>query len=269
MAHPADGTELEFVCLEDGAMPSENGINIFTDGSKLEGKVGAALSVWHGDAETKTRKLKLENYCTVFQAELLALNEAVKCARSSSECCHNILSDSRSALQMVINPNANHPLAIQVRNNIKEIREQSKRINLYWIRAHIGTVGNERADELAKEAALKTKRKADYDKCPVSFVKRQIRKDSLDEWNRRYMEGTTASTTKIFFPNAIEAYKIVRKIEMEATMVQVFTGHGGFSKYLHRFKCKEDPSCSCESGTEQDVLHLIVDCPIYNRQRHD
>ncbi|XP_063538077.1 uncharacterized protein LOC134747381 [Cydia strobilella] len=53
---------------------SEHDIRVFTDGSKIEGKVGAALSMWSGDTETKALKLALSAYCTVYQAELLALS---------------------------------------------------------------------------------------------------------------------------------------------------------------------------------------------------
>ncbi|XP_068624018.1 cilia- and flagella-associated protein 53-like [Battus philenor] len=32
----------------------------------------------------------------------------------------------------------------------------------------------------------------------------------------------------------------------------------GFSEYLHRFKLKEDPSCFCEPGVDQTVVHLVA-----------
>lgn len=49
--------------------------DIFTDGCKIDDKVGTALSIWKDQMETKLVKLCLSSYCTVYQAELLAICE--------------------------------------------------------------------------------------------------------------------------------------------------------------------------------------------------
>ncbi|CAK1590822.1 unnamed protein product [Parnassius mnemosyne] len=56
---------------------------------------------------------------------------------------------------------------------------------------------------------------------------------------------------------------------MDPLMVQMMTGHGGFSEYLHRFKCKESPSCACDPMMEESVLHIITECPIYSKERNN
>nr|XP_049693341.1 uncharacterized protein LOC126053945 [Helicoverpa armigera] len=141
-------------------------------------------------------------------------------------------------------------------------------VSLFWIKAHAGLPGNERADELAKEAALSLRRKPDYDQCPISFIRRQIRMGSLDEWNRRYVSGETASVTKMFLPDAIAAFRIVKQVRPTGVLTQILTGHGGFSEYLNRFKCKESPSCACDPNAEETVPHIILDCPIFARERY-
>ncbi|CAH2208513.1 jg11092 [Pararge aegeria aegeria] len=155
---------------------SIKGLSIFTDGSKIDGKVGAALSCWEGEKEIRSSKFLLEPYCTVFQAELLAICKATDIALKSSKPFINILSDSRSALECIGNPGTFHPLAFEARKNLTLIREGGSTVTrLFWIRAYVGVVGNERADVLAKEAARKKKTAPDYDKCPLSFLKRTIR----------------------------------------------------------------------------------------------
>ncbi|XP_072939881.1 uncharacterized protein [Epargyreus clarus] len=270
--HPAQWIPMSFGIVADEVALKENlnaSLNIFTDGSKIEGKVGAALSIRHGNEEICTRKLRLEDCCTVFQAELLALAEATQEAIKRKHTSCSVFCDSRSALEIVTNISSLHPLAISIKNNIAHIQSQGKKLNLYWIKAHIGLEGNERADELAKDAALQLKVKAKYDRCPVSFVKRVIRADSIHEWNRRYQEVTQGSTTKAFFPDAIKAYPILKNIKLNNKLVQMFTGHGGFSSYLHRFKCKESPSCVCDSDVEESALHIITECPVYSTYRND
>ena len=268
--HPAEYMTLGFEALVDQEQLDQNNgfeLCIYTDGSKIQGKVGAALSMWNGETETKTLKLALPSFCTVYQAELLALCRATREAVHQKATNSGIYSDSMAALQTVTNVQALHPLAVKARENLREALLQGKRVSLFWIKAHAGLGGNERADCLAKEAALTSKRKPDYDKCPVSFVRRNIRMRSLDEWNIRYKSGETAGITKIFFPDAVEAYKVVRKLEPDTLLTQMMTGHGGFSEYLHRFKCKDNPSCVCEPGKVESVPHILLECPVHSLER--
>lgn len=99
--HPADRMVLEFASLHNQDLLDHNSgyeVQIFTDGSKLEGRVGAALSVWKNGVETTARKLALSRYCTVYQAELLALCEATRVAKRYKESSFGVYSDSRAAL---------------------------------------------------------------------------------------------------------------------------------------------------------------------------
>ncbi|CAK1545375.1 unnamed protein product [Leptosia nina] len=127
-------------------------------------------------------------------------------------------------------------------------------------------VGNERADQLAKEAAHDKKRKPDYDRCPVSKIKRLLRTDSIRRWEEEYGVGTTASTTRFFLPTVASALKAMREVGLDSELTQALTGHGGFAAYLHRFKLKDDPTCICGEGDET-VLHLLARCPVHARDR--
>ncbi|XP_063378586.1 uncharacterized protein LOC134665540 [Cydia fagiglandana] len=272
MPHPAERQELKLISLVDQNDVNNHSnyeVRIYTDGSKIGGGVGASLSIWRGEAEIKARKLALPKFCTVYQAELLAICVATREVKNSKANTFGIYSDSMAALQTIQNYSCLHPLAVEARDNIRTISHQGKIIALHWIKAHAGLEGNERADELAKGAAADSKRKRDYDQCPVSFVKRNIRMATLDKWNWRYTTGETASITKLFFPDAVAAYGTVRKIEFTSPVTQLMTGHGGFSEYLHRFKCKENPSCICEPGRPESIPHLIAECPQFSIQRHD
>lgn len=270
--HPSEETDVTFECLEDVSPETVakyciSGKQFYTDGSKIQNRVGAALSCWNGATEMRYRKFKLEPCCTVFQAELYALLRATEEALSWGET--NIFSDSRSALELVQDRDSFHPLVRGIRGNLTRAKEQGKNIRLFWIRAHVGVTGNERADELAKDAALHKKTASDYDKCPVSFAKRIIRSDTLQKWNHRYESGGTAAVTKMFLPNAEEAYRVLAKMDLNPVRVQLLTGHGGFSSYLHRFKCKDSPSCICEPDAEETIEHLLLECPKYSAGRMD
>lgn len=268
--HPAKHTAMGFVSLEDQSLVdthNNQAVRFFTDGSRIAGRVGAALSLWDSEAEIRSVKLSLPSCCTVYQAELLAVCVATREILKRKEGTFGIYSDSKAALQTVTNQGSLHALAVEARANVRAALSQSKDVSLFWVKAHVGVQDNERADYLAKEAALKSKKKPDYDCCPVSFVKRQIRMESLDEWNRRYKNSGTASTTKMFFPDAIDAFKVMKNMKPAGVETQILTGHGGFSEYLHRFKCKGSPSCICEPDALESIPHILIECPVFGVDR--
>ncbi|KAJ0178430.1 hypothetical protein K1T71_006253 [Dendrolimus kikuchii] len=274
LPHPAELTKTEFELLENldsETIESHNlaGPYIYTDGSKIEGKVGAALTWWDQDKETSNSTFSLHPFCTVFQSELYALLRAVNMAKDSSELEINIMSDSRSSLELLSNPKPYHPLAKSIQEGIKKINAEGRRVRLFWIRAHTGTAGNERADELAKQAALERKDAPDYDELPISYVKKKIREESVRLWQDRYDSSSTGSVTKTFFPNVATAYRVVRKEKLTHLQVQILTGHGAMAEYLHRFKLKSSPECECDPNVNESVWHIVLECPRFSAKRMD
>ncbi|KOB77015.1 Non-LTR retrotransposon CATS [Operophtera brumata] len=234
--HPSQLILTDNECLEDMEPKTTEplllvGPQIYTDGSKIEGKVGAALTCWSEGKESRFSTFRLESHNTVFQSELYALYRAVR-----------MVSDSRSSLDLLRSPAVTHPLAAAIMKCLRDIRTRGKRVRLFWLMAHVGTPGNERADELAKNAALKKKTIADYSKVLISYIRGRIREESIIKWQARYDASCMGS-------------------------VQVLTGHGGFASYLHRFKLKDSSSCECDPNLEETVWHLLCECPRYGRDR--
>ncbi|KAA5655735.1 hypothetical protein F3G64_34760, partial [Pseudomonas aeruginosa] len=106
------------------------------------------------------------------------------------------------------------------------LASMNKTANLFWIKAHAGIPGNERADELAKKAALTNKQAPKYDGVPLSYVRHTLRQTTIDKWQQRYTEATTGMTTKMFFVDVRRAHKILSKMKVNNIIAQLLTGHG-------------------------------------------
>lgn len=55
---------------------------------------------------------------------------------------------------------------------------------------------------------------------------------------------------------------------MDSILTQIMTGHGGFSEYLHHFRCKERSSRPCDNEKTENKVQLIVECPMYESTRN-
>ncbi|GBP54438.1 hypothetical protein EVAR_35995_1 [Eumeta japonica] len=62
---------------------------------------------------------------------------------------------------------------------MREIRAESREVQLLWLKAHIGAAENKRADSLAKTAALRSNTPPDCDIVSLSYVKKRIRDKSV------------------------------------------------------------------------------------------
>lgn len=80
-------------------------IKFFTDGSKQNDRVGAAFVIYDENTEVYYEYYRLPNYCTVYIAEVLAIDQTVKYLQDKYDVSKYIemISDSRSALLSITN----------------------------------------------------------------------------------------------------------------------------------------------------------------------
>ena len=77
-------------------------------------------------------------------------------------------------------------------------------VNLCWVKAHAGIMGNEFADTLAKKAAKNESLTVEYNIIPKSVVTKELEEESVKKWQRNWTQTTKGSTTKEYFPNVGE-----------------------------------------------------------------
>lgn len=263
------------VNVDFDANPNDDGVSadsvkIFTDGSKTEDKnVGAAFIAYLPSGVSFKRKFKLHNSCSVFQAEMLAIQRACSwIAGNSAKQKYfdaTIYSDSMSSLYEIHNPNSTNLFASEIQ---KIVHLHPRNINFVWVRAHVGLVGNEQADQAAKEAG-QSHRALDYNQFPISFVRAKVRADSEVESDRLYQTSQQGSQTRSWCPDLASVRFLLAKVRPGFALTQVLTGHGWHREYLYRFKVSHTDLCPCDNTCVQSMNHLLKHCPRFARKRLD
>jgi len=96
------------------------------------------------------------------------------------------------------------------------------KIQLCWVKAHVGIQGNELADTLANKATTNTDIMECCKKVPKSVVRSELGEKSVEKWQRDWYQ-TKGQITK-YFP--IVADTLNMKINITHNFTTMVTGHG-------------------------------------------
>ena len=94
---------------------------------------------------------------SVFQAEIEAISHACQYALANIKELNinyiKILSDSQAAIKALNKPRITSQSVLTTLEFMETLALEVKHVTLAWIKAHVGTEGNEQADQAAKEGA--------------------------------------------------------------------------------------------------------------------
>jgi ribonuclease HI len=75
-------------------------------------------------------------------------------------------------------------------------RKSKWRIKFFWVKAHAGTYGNEKADRLAKEAARSGSMKHAFTKIPKSTLNKEAEEEAMQKWQNKWTTTPKAAATR-------------------------------------------------------------------------
>ncbi|GBM38211.1 hypothetical protein AVEN_8274-1 [Araneus ventricosus] len=105
-----------------------------------------------------------------------------------------IWTDSLSSLMTILNPKSHYSMV----REIQTLLLSHKHIHLRWLKALVGYLGNECADQLAKQAI--TKGDTFFLPKPLSYLKYEIRSAALSIWQDNWDNGETGRGTHDIVP---------------------------------------------------------------------
>ena len=249
-------------------------INVYTDGSKTDRGTGSGFVIISGSKILAEDSVRLNDESTVFQAELEAIRRAAEYIGKNAEVKGykyvKIFSDSMSSLQALSSLKMTSKTVLRTAKELNNMASKVRRADLCWIKAHVGHLGNEMADKLAKDGTTRVF----FTELPkASQINKQFIKEKIYEvWQEGWRNEPTCRQTKLFHPlpdrNKSKRYLKLARSQL-SILVQITTGHNALAYHVSKQDPKVDPKCSLCLEADETFYHFITDCPRLRQTRVD
>ena len=245
------------------AKPIPSQLNVYTDGSKTKQGAGSGYVMLKGKGDVlHTQSINLTGDASIFQAELIAIQEAAKHLTVHEDTWGlyiKFFSDSQAALQALKSNTCKAQTVKDTHDALNNLATHTKLVRLTWIKAHIGLDGKELADEYAKLGTV-------YHTNQISTVTtcKDIRAATRDyvyhKWKEKWRALKKCRMTKLFYdgPNRRVGKVVSRLSRSDMTLViHARTGHNNLN-YMNSIIIPEYTSlcrfCKEEDETFESLL---------------
>lgn len=230
----------------------------FTDGSRLNGSTG--FGVFN---ENSSAFRKLQEPCSVYVAELAAINFALGMVSNMPADHFFIFSDSLSSIEALrsMKPSRHSSYFLsKIREQMNALVERSFMITFVWIPSHCKIPGNEKADALAKVGAQEGAlfdRQISYDE----FYK-FVRQSTLSSWQNDWDTGDLGRWLHSIIPN-VSSGAWFKGLDVSRDFIRVMSrlmsNHYSLDAHLHRISLVDSNICRCGNGYD-DIDHAVWQC---------
>jgi ribonuclease HI len=271
------------------AAHSQTAVAVYTDGSGINGKVGAA-AVCPQYLDARATYMGEQSETTVYAAELQGIFLALVIIIRHRICRAVVFTDNQAALRAIQNPGrrSGQYLVDVVIAALDKAREDGLTISFRWIPSHCGVEGNELADKAAKEATgwrqvrghrgrvkevmtTATAPRPVQQRLLRSAVETRIRQAANSQWEQDWQTSPHGRAAYELTPGPTkQVLRIYRGLPrpLSTVIVQMRTGKIGLRYYLYQRGVPDiqDGVCHCGRAT-QTVRHVLLACPLFRDLR--
>ena len=271
----------------DRLFRSDHSTCIYTDGSRINGHIGAAAVL---PVRQKTMKAYVgpESASTVYAAELQGINLALQIAvvevkEGNRTCGIEIFTDNQAAIRSLSRAEGKSGACIlkDILVMFQELQQAGRSVTVRWIPSHTGIIGNEAADAAAKEAARDGAGSSggnpeDPPDKPYALkpaLRAQVHRRAEAQWTIDWQAETKGKASRRYTPTpskkVLRLHSGLSKKE-SSILVQMRTEKIGLREFLFNRKVPgiRDRNCSCRGG-RQTVQHLLLTCRNFKDLRQD
>ena len=241
-------------------------VNVYTDGSKEEGRTGAGFCICKGDTVVAEDTQYLGNLASVFQAEVHAIQMAMRHVTQNPEKFEGeilaVHTDSQAALKALTSSVARSKQVLEAIHDIVKAQDVCK-VSIRWVKGHADNTGNEFADCLAKTGnGMGAEGPVPMIPVSNSCVKSAINEEFLKRWQTRWEKRTDVKHSRLMCPE-VDTKRVKRMVKFTRKelqqLAQIITGHCLLGRHLSHWQEVPRECRLCDDGLESPH-HLLQEC---------